>query len=674
MPAVAARSRHPPPMNANAKIGPLRPPPPPPVSAAKTLICPFHARYKARHAATANGNSSANNTAVRPPFLRHMVKSFSIDQPDYELTANSPTQEHYRRQHIGFYQRQQLRQHEQRLRKNALLTSTAHPPPHAGHSSATAALSAAAVATAAAAVDDASSQQSHEAAADVAAISMPVSAAVDPDPALLALHSLTVHPDSAVLSAKVAALRRDASLGGGSPGMTTRHSLTTPLSLASNPRSFPYLPAAAADQRIPSPTSTVTAAHQYPTVSKMFAKGGPNAAVDSAAYEAVRISDVGDGYVYLNQYKLSNETLGHGTYSIVKLAYNTEDNTHYAMKILSKKKLMKKHRLTRKAGDPMQEAYREIAILKKLNHPNIIRLIEVLDDPHEDSLYMVFELLERGEVLVVPTEKPLTETVAWRYFRDLVLGVEYLHHNGILHRDLKPSNLLLDDNDHLKIADFGLSHMFEGSDALLSGTVGTPAFHAPEILSLQPSGSNHHPPSTSPSALFPNNKTEGRAAGAGVSGLAMDVWSMGITLYSLVFGDVPFRDESIVGLHHQIKSFPPVFPAHVVVSDALQDLVTRLLDKDPDRRLTIARMREHPWITRDGQEPLLPAPADNCQAPISVTEEDIQASVRSIPHLDTLILIKAMLKRGSFHHPFKGDLWDTRKGSLDSNLPPAAPT
>ena len=149
--------------------------------------------------------------------------------------------------------------------------------------------------------------------------------------------------------------------------------------------------------------------------------------------------------------------------------------------------------------------------------------------------------------------------MAWALFRELVLGVEYLHYNGILHRDLKPSNLLLDDSGHLKIADFGLSHMFEGTDELLSGTVGTPAFHAPEIISALTSSSSALP-SSDPMARVTSRPPSLTRAGSDssdqdgstldlrlpksqrtankvlCSGVAMDVWSMGVTLYSLVFG------------------------------------------------------------------------------------------------------------------------------------------
>lgn len=114
------------------------------------------------------------------------------------------------------------------------------------------------------------------------------------------------------------------------------------------------------------------------------------------------------------------------------MAYNEEDDTHYAMKILSKKKLMKKAGIfgriapgRKSSSNPLAKVYREIALLKKLDHPNVVKLVEVLDDPDEDNLYLVFELVQKGEVLQIPTDKPLDEQTARRYFRDVVMGVEY---------------------------------------------------------------------------------------------------------------------------------------------------------------------------------------------------------------------------------------------------------
>lgn len=105
------------------------------------------------------------------------------------------------------------------------------------------------------------------------------------------------------------------------------------------------------------------------------------------------------------------------------------------MKILSKRKLLKRAGMfgrlppprgkERAPSSPLHRVYREIAVLKKLDHPNVVKLVEVLDDPAKDHLYMVFELLERGQVLEVPTDRPLDEEQAWTYFRDVVLGIEY---------------------------------------------------------------------------------------------------------------------------------------------------------------------------------------------------------------------------------------------------------
>lgn len=113
----------------------------------------------------------------------------------------------------------------------------------------------------------------------------------------------------------------------------------------------------------------------------------------------------------------------------MKLAYSEEDSTHYAMKILSKRKLLRKAGLMgrgpKKTTSPLDRVYREIAVLKKLDHPNVVKLVEVLDDPLEDSLYLVFELVELGEILSIPAAKPLTEERSWSIFRDAVQGLEY---------------------------------------------------------------------------------------------------------------------------------------------------------------------------------------------------------------------------------------------------------
>nr|KAG5696864.1 hypothetical protein BaRGS_035274 [Batillaria attramentaria] len=330
----------------------------------------------------------------------------------------------------------------------------------------------------------------------------------------------------------------------------------------------------------------------------------------------VSVSD-GDGYTQLNQYRLKDE-IGKGSYGIVKLAYNEEDDVHYAMKILSKKKLMKKAGFFRRTPpsregksavprNPLERVYREIAILKKLDHPNIVKLVEVLDDPEEDNLYLVFELVEKGEVMEVPCSTPFSEDLARSYFRDIIQGIEYLHYQHIIHRDVKPSNLLLGDDGHIKIADFGVSNEFNGKDAFLTNTAGTPAFMAPETLR------EDHPH---------------------FHGKALDIWAMGVTLYCFVFGRVPFQEEYILGLHKKILKDPVTFPDSPSISPELQRLILRMLDKQPETRITLPEIKVDPWVTLNGTLPLLPE-VKNCVL-VEVTEEEVQNVVKHIPKLDTL--------------------------------------
>ncbi|XP_025963027.2 calcium/calmodulin-dependent protein kinase kinase 1 [Dromaius novaehollandiae] len=351
----------------------------------------------------------------------------------------------------------------------------------------------------------------------------------------------------------------------------------------------------------------------------------------------VSISDAED-CVQLNQYKLQSE-IGKGSYGVVKLAYNEDDDKHYAMKVLSKKKLLKQYGFPRRppprgskaaSGEqpkpmaPLDRVYQEIAILKKLDHVNIVKLIEVLDDPAEDNLYMVFDLLRKGPVMEVPCERPFGEEQARLYFRDIVLGIEYLHYQKIIHRDIKPSNLLLGDDGHVKIADFGVSNQFEGNDAQLSSTAGTPAFMAPEAIS---------------------------DTGKSFSGKALDVWAMGITLYCFVYGKCPFIDEYILGLHNRIKNKPVEFPEEPQRSEELKELILRMLDKNPETRITVPEIKLHPWLTRSGEEPL-PLEEEHCTV-VEVTEEEVKNSVKTIPSLPAVILVKAMLRKRSFGNPFE---------------------
>ncbi|ERE76862.1 calcium/calmodulin-dependent protein kinase kinase 2-like isoform 1 [Cricetulus griseus] len=269
---------------------------------------------------------------------------------------------------------------------------------------------------------------------------------------------------------------------------------------------------------------------------------------------------------------------------------------------------------------------------------------KVLDDPNEDHLYMVFELVNQGPVMEVPTLKPLSEDQARFYFQDLIKGIEYLHYQKIIHRDIKPSNLLVGEDGHIKIADFGVSNEFKGSDALLSNTVGTPAFMAPESLSET-------------RKIF--------------SGKALDVWAMGVTLYCFVFGqvrgytDVPpclhFPDDG----HLNIFTFL-FFPLH------LKNLKNSMALWEPVPHPSCHSLKLHPWVTRHGAEPL-PSEDENCTL-VEVTEEEVENSVKHIPSLATVILVKTMIRKRSFGNPFEGSRREERSLSAPGNLLIKKPT
>ncbi|KAI6235596.1 Protein kinase domain-containing protein [Aphelenchoides besseyi] len=338
--------------------------------------------------------------------------------------------------------------------------------------------------------------------------------------------------------------------------------------------------------------------------------------------------ETNESYIQLNQYRLMEE-IGQGSYGIVKLAYNEEDRNLYAMKVLDKLKLVKNFACFRPPPtrrnrpipstyrNPLQLVQREIAILKKLRHPNIVTLIEVLDDPNDNYLYMVFEYVERRSLLELPTENPLDEETAWKYFRDTLKGLEYLHFQKIVHRDIKPSNLLLSETDCVKIADFEDSSQF-------------------------------------------------------YSGRAQDIWSLGITLYALVYGKVPFWDTYVIALHRKIKNDPVHFPEIPQISQPLVELILGMLKKDPGHRLMLQEIKQDCWITRNGSN-AMPSEEENCHL-VTVTDEEVQNSVKIIPRLDTLILIKSMGHRKSFGNPFRTNSASTtslrlrRKPSYDTEM------
>jgi serine/threonine protein kinase len=176
------------------------------------------------------------------------------------------------------------------------------------------------------------------------------------------------------------------------------------------------------------------------------------------------------------------KTLGEGTFGKVKYAVNSETDERVAIKVLDKEKIQKQN-----MGAQIK---REISIMKMVRNPHVVVLKEVLAS--RTKIFIVLELVTGGELFdKIVSEGRFDEKTARFYFRQLVAGVEYCHSQGVCHRDLKPENLLLDENEDLKISDFGLSALYDQSNldetdqsraALLHTTCGTPNYVAPEVL------------------------------------------------------------------------------------------------------------------------------------------------------------------------------------------------
>ncbi|ORZ19773.1 kinase-like domain-containing protein [Absidia repens] len=358
-------------------------------------------------------------------------------------------------------------------------------------------------------------------------------------------------------------------------------------------------------------------------------------------------SETKDGLRKINNYLLKKE-IGRGAFGTVHLGVDTNTKTEYAIKEFSKSRLRRKEQsdMLRKRGgigargrgrgrgiglgvgretaaaaaqpgssNPLDLVRGEVAILKKLHHPNVVKLFEVLDDPNDDSIFMVFEMAHKGVLMDISldeTTTPYTEDQARRYFREMILGIEYLHNNDIAHRDIKPDNLLLSNDNVLKIVDFGVSEMFIKGNDKLKKSAGSPAFMAPELC---------------------------KPRHGEVSGKAADIWSMGVTLYCLVYGHLPFSSTNLLELMDKINNDPVDYSGHKL-SDEILDLLHRTLDKDPATRMTMDDLRHHPWVTQHDTDMMI-SEEENCEWVVTeVTDDDIHNAIKSIASIFTVVSFK----------------------------------
>jgi len=257
-------------------------------------------------------------------------------------------------------------------------------------------------------------------------------------------------------------------------------------------------------------------------------------------------------------YEIKKE-LGTGAFSVVKLAQHKKTKVNRAIKMIDKN-LVK---------DKKEMLDREVDILKRIQHPNIIAVVEIYETPRH--LQLVMELAIGGELFdSIVSRGKYTEKDAARVVAQVASACAYLHAIGIVHRDLKPENLLLEtkgSESRIKMADFGLSKMMEAT-TVLQTACGTPGYVAPEVLLGE--GYNQE----------------------------VDVWSIGVITYILLCGFPPFYADSNAKLFEKIMAGSFSFPSPYwdKVSSEAKDLIRKMLVVDPSRRLTSKQVMEHPWI------------------------------------------------------------------------------
>ena len=257
-------------------------------------------------------------------------------------------------------------------------------------------------------------------------------------------------------------------------------------------------------------------------------------------------------------------TIGRGTFSKVKLGLHIPTKQKVAIKILDKEKINDEADIER--------IRREIHILSILRHPHIVQLYETITS--DNNIYIIMEYIEGKDLFqYIYSMHHLTEYKSSQLFRQLISCLEYIHKLGIVHRDIKPENILLNKKKNiLKLVDFGLSNTYE-KDELIRTACGSPCYAAPEMIS-----------------------------GKDYEGLYSDLWSCGVVLYCMLVGRLPFDDEDIKKLYHNIKIANYVMPHFL--SDYAQDLLRKILVTNPKKRIKLEEIKRHPFLLMSEKIPM----------------------------------------------------------------------
>jgi serine/threonine-protein kinase ULK2 len=262
----------------------------------------------------------------------------------------------------------------------------------------------------------------------------------------------------------------------------------------------------------------------------------------------------------LGDYIFSGKKIGKGAFSVIYKGTHKTTGKVYAIKEISYENLSKIKNTIK----------REFTVMKKLDHPNIIKLHEVFFDSENKNVYLVLDYYEKGDLFNFLKGKPLKEKYAKKYMRQLASGLRYLHENSIIHRDLKLKNILVTNSNDIVISDFGFARDGD-SNTMFDTLCGSPMYMAPEIMT---------------------NKTYDNKS---------DLWSVGVIMYELLFGTTPYHAKNLIQLMKKIKKRDVIIPEEYdsLLSNECKELLFSLLNRNPVRRINWDNFFTHKWFETD---------------------------------------------------------------------------
>lgn len=258
----------------------------------------------------------------------------------------------------------------------------------------------------------------------------------------------------------------------------------------------------------------------------------------------------------IKDYCVEHNKIGAGAFSTIHKAYKEGNNKIYAVKKIDIFKY-KNNKETYK---------REFSLLRKLDHKNIIKLHDILIDTKNQNLFLVLDYYKNGDFAKFLNNRSLKEKFAKNYMFQLRDGLQYLFSKNVIHRDLKPQNILLDDNNNLIITDFGLAKHFK-SNEMLETVCGSPLYMAPEIIAKK-------------------NYT-----------VQSDLWSIGIILYQMIYGKVPYLSKNIMGLLNEHKTKKLSYDSPYELSNQCITLIKELLIIDAEKRIKWDNFFHNEWFS-----------------------------------------------------------------------------